>query len=257
MVAPNGVAYPSATYPSLSGKRVFVTGGATGIGAALVARFAREGAIVGFNDLAAEAGQALAAATANTQFVVADASDPAALAGSITSFAEQAGGLDVLVNNVANDVRHRIEEVTPAFWRSNLAVNLDPVFFATQAALPHLRAAGGGSVINFSSINIYIGPADIAVYTAAKAGIIGLTKSFARALGPDRIRVNAIVPGWVVTEKQKALWLTPDAEAAWRELCCLKDPLLPDDVAALALFLAADDSRMITAQALSVDAGRM
>lgn len=247
-----------ATYPSLRDKRAFVTGGATGIGAALVERFAANGAITGFNDLDEASGDALAVRLGDAvSFHAADASDPQALAASVAAFAERAGGIDILVNNVANDVRHKIEDVTPDFWRRNLAVNLDPVFFASQAALPHLRAAGGGSIVNLGSINAYLGPADIAVYTAAKAGIIGLTRSLARALGPDRIRVNALMPGWITTEKQKRLWLTPEAETAWRELCALKDPILPDDVAALALFLAADDSAMITGQELIIDAGRV
>lgn len=247
-----------ATYPSLRGKRVFITGGATGIGAALVERFAANGAATGFNDLDEGAGEALAGRLGDTvSFHPADASAPEALSASIAAFAERAGGIDVLVNNVANDVRHKIEDVTPDFWRRNIAVNLDPVFFASQAALPHLRAAGGGSIVNFGSINAYLGPADIAVYTAAKAGTIGLTRSLARAFGSDRIRVNALIPGWVTTEKQKRLWLTPEAEAAWRELCALKDPILPDDVAALALFLAADDSAMITGQEFVIDAGRV
>ncbi len=246
-----------ATYPSLAGKRVFITGGATGIGAALVERFAANGAATGFNDLDEVSGEALSKRLrSGVSFHPADASDPEALKASIAAFIEREGGLDVLVNNVANDVRHEVGEVTPEFWRRNLAVNLDPAFFAAQAALPHLRAAGGGSIVNFGSINAYLGPADIAVYTAAKAGILGLTRSLARAFGPERIRVNAIMPGWVTTEKQKRLWLTPQAEAAWRELCALKDPILPDDVAALALFLAADDSAMITGQEFVIDAGR-
>lgn len=245
-----------ARYPSLEGRKVFITGGATGIGAALVRAFSGNGAIVGFNDIDRAAGEALAR-DSGARFLPADASDPDALQASVNAFAHEAGELDALVNNVANDIRHEIGEVTPDFWRENLAVNLDPAFFASQAALAHLKAAGGGAIVNFGSINAYLGPADIAVYTAAKAGVVGLTRSLARAFGPDRIRVNALMPGWVSTDKQKRLWLTPEAEAAWRDQCALKDPILPEDVAALALFLTADDSAMITGQEFIIDAGRV
>lgn len=249
-----------AIYPSLRGKRVFITGGATGIGAALVAGFAAQGARVAFVDLARAAGEELAAALgqsgASVLFTPIDVTDTAALQGAITDAANALGGLDVLINNVANDKRHQTEDVSVDEWRRHLAINLDPTFFAAQTARPFLRAAGGGVILNFSSINALLGPSGMPAYVTAKAGILGLTKALAREFGGEGIRVNAILPGWVVTQRQLDLWLTPEAEAAWAELCCLKDRILPDDVMRLALFLCADDSRMITAQAFQIDAGR-
>ena len=244
-----------------TGKRVFVTGGATGIGAELVCQFAALGAGVAFNDINESAGEALAArlsqaAAAPILFLRADASDATALQESVADGAGKLGGLDALINNVANDQRETLDDITPETWRGNLAINLDPVMFASKAAVPYLKAAGGGAIVNFSSLNALLGPADLITYTTAKAGIIGLTKSLAEALGPDRIRVNAIIPGWVVTEKQRHLWLTPEAEAEWKAMCALKDDLRPEDVAHLAVFLASPLSRMITGQGFVIDAGR-
>ncbi len=249
-----------ARYPSLAGRRVFITGGATGIGAALVAAFAGQGAQVGHVDLAAGpaaaladdlAGQGLAA----PWFRAVDVTDVAALQAAIADFAAAAGGLDVLINNVANDTRHDPLATGPGQWRALMAVNLDAGFFAAQAAIPLLRA-GGGAIINFSSINALLGPAGMPAYVAAKSGIVGLTRALARQYGPDGIRVNAILPGWVVTDRQLDLWLTPEAEAEWMTQVALKQRILPADVAGLALFLAADDSRMITGQSLVIDGGR-
>lgn len=249
-----------ATYPSLAGRRVFITGGASGIGAALVAAFATQGAVVGHVDLAADAAAALAQAVVATGqpapwFRALDVTDTAALQAAIADFAATAGGLDVLINNVANDSRHDPLAVDEAGWRSLMAVNLDCGFFATQAALRLMPA--GGSIINFSSINALLGPAGMPAYVAAKSAIVGLTRALARQYGPQGVRVNCILPGWVVTDRQLALWLTPEAEAAWMEQVALKDRILPADVANLALFLAADDSRMITGQSLVIDGGRV
>jgi len=245
-----------ATYPSLAGRRVFITGGATGIGAALVTAFAVQGAVVGHVDLAADAAAALAdALPVAPWFRALDVTNTAALQAAIADFAAAAGGLDVLINNVANDSRHDPLTVDEARWRSLMAVNLDCGFFATQAAIRLMPA--GGSIINFSSINALLGPAGMPAYVAAKSAIVGLTKALARQYGPDAIRVNAILPGWVVTERQLALWLTPQAEAEWMEQLALKQRILPVDVANLALFLAADDSRMITGQAMVIDGGRV
>lgn len=247
----------SAAYPDLDGTGVFITGGATGIGAAMVAAFMRQGSRVVFNDINAASGEALAGRLGPTcHFLHADAADPSALQASVREGEHLTGGLQVLINNVANDQREDAADLTPDGWRKNLSINLDPVIFASQAALPAMAKRGKGSVINFSSLNALIGPADLPTYTAAKAGILGLTKSLARRYGRDGIRVNAIVPGWVSTEKQRQLWLTPEAEAQWKALCCLTDDLLPEDVANLALFLASDASRMITGQAHIIDGGR-
>lgn len=245
-----------ATYPSLAGRRVFITGGATGIGAALVTAFSAQGAVVGHVDIDAAAAQALAEQRAPAPwFRALDVTDTAALQAAIADFAASAGGLDVLINNVANDSRHDPLAVDEARWRSLMAVNLDCGFFATQAAIRLMPA--GGSIINFSSINALLGPAGMPAYVAAKSAIVGLTKALARQYGPDAIRLNAILPGWVVTQRQRDLWLTPQAEAEWMEQVALKQRILPEDVANLALFLAADDSRMITGQALVIDGGRV
>ncbi len=252
-----------ATYPSLAGRRVFITGGATGIGAALVAAFSEQGAIVGHCDLAAEAaealaGQIVAAGHASPWFRKVDVTDTPALQQAIGDFAAEAGGLDMLVNNVANDTRHDTLETSEAGWRQCMAVNLDCAFFAAQAAIPLMRAGGaGGAIVNFSSITALLGPGDMPGYVTAKAGLLGLTKALARQFGPDGIRVNAILPGWVVTQRQLDLWLTPEAEAEWMAQVCLKQRIEPRDAANLALFLAADDSRMITNQHFVIDAGRV
>jgi NAD(P)-dependent dehydrogenase (short-subunit alcohol dehydrogenase family) len=245
-----------ATYPSLAGRRVFITGGATGIGAALVTAFAAQGAVVGHVDLAADAAAALAdGLAAALWFRALDVTDTPALQAAIADYAAAAGGLDVLINNVANDSRHDPLSVDEARWRGLMAVNLDCGFYATQAAIRLMPA--GGSIINFSSINALLGPAGMPAYVAAKSAIVGLTKALARQYGPDGIRVNAILPGWVVTQRQLDLWLTPEAEADWMEQVALKQRILPEDVANLALFLAADDSRMITGQAMVIDGGRV
>lgn len=244
-----------ATYPSLRGRRVFVTGAASGIGAEFVRAFAGQGARVAFVDRLKEEGEALAAEL-NAWFRVCDVTEPGALDRAVTDAAEATGGLEVLINNVADDARHEAATLSDERWRALLAVNLDPVFVASRAAYPWLKRAGGGSIVNVSSINALLGPANLAAYDAAKGAVNALTKGLAREWGPDRIRVNALSPGWVITERQLQLWLTPEAEAEWMKLVCLPDRILPSDVADLALFLAADESRMITGQNLIVDGGR-
>lgn len=234
---------------------MFVTGGATGIGAAIVRAFARQGANVAFVDLLESEGQAVAA-EAGARFAICDVTEPGALAAAVADAGDALGGLDALVNNVANDARHDASTLSDEAWRAALAVNLDPAFIAARAAYPLIKAAGGGAIINLSSINAMLGPGDLVAYSAAKGGVNALTRSLARAWGGDRIRVNAIAPGWVVTERQLARWLTPQAEADWSKLVALPDRILPEDIAALALFLAADEGRMITGQVIAVDAGR-
>ena len=251
-----------ATYPSLARAKVFITGGATGIGAAMVTAFAEQGATVGHIDLAEEEAADLADAIADAGnvrpwFRRVDVTDVDALKASVADFANDAGGLDALVNNVANDTRHNPLETTPEAWRKCMAVNLDCTFFASQQAIELMRASGGGSIINFSSINAVLGPANMPGYVTAKAGLLGMTKALAREFGVDGIRVNTILPGWVVTQRQLDLWLTEEAEAEWMEQVCLKQRIEPRDAANLALFLAADDSRMITNQHFVIDGGRV
>jgi NAD(P)-dependent dehydrogenase (short-subunit alcohol dehydrogenase family) len=247
-----------ATYPSLDGRTVFITGGASGIGATFVVHFYAQGCNVAFVDLDEIAGRGMAAklGAERAWFRRCDVTDAEALQSAIRDAAAALGPITVLINNVANDTRQVAAEVTPESWRETLAVNLDPTFIASAAVYPMMRAAGGGAIVNLSSINALTGHADLAAYSAAKGAINSLTKSLAHAWGGDRIRVNALSPGWVVTARQMELWLTPEAEADWEKLTALKDRIDPDDIARAALFLAADDSRMITGQNLVVDAGR-
>lgn len=246
----------SADYPSLRGRGVFITGGASGIGAAMVRAFHVQGARVAFVDLAKRRGEALAAELPGAWFRACDVTDGAVLQTLVQEAAAALGGLQVLVNNVANDTRAEAASTTAEAWRASLAVNLDPAFLASVAAWPLIKAAGGGAILNLSSINALLGPAQLAAYSAAKGAINALTKALAREWGPDNIRVNAISPGWVVTERQLELWLTPEAEAAWMEQVALKRRILPQDIASLALFLASDDAAMITGQNLVIDGGR-
>lgn len=253
-----------ATYPSLAGRTVLVTGGATGIGAELVAQFAAQGARVAFVDVDEPAGTALAGSVGGSvagsgapapYFRVVDLRDPDALRAAVEEIGRELGPVGVLVNNAANDDRHTLDEVTPAYWDDKMAVNLRPQFFAIQAVAPMMRAAGGGSVVNFSSITWRGGFAGLPVYVTAKAAIEGLTRALARELGGDRIRVNCVVPGWIMTERQRRLWVTPEAEQQITASQCLPGRLVPADVARLVLWLAADDSRMCTGQSWVVDGG--
>jgi NAD(P)-dependent dehydrogenase (short-subunit alcohol dehydrogenase family) len=246
----------TATYPSLAGKSVFVTGGASGIGEALVDAFHGQGARVAFVDRAAEAGAALAARLAGTWFAACDVTDAAALQGALAQAAQAQGPIDILVNNVADDTRHVAAETSAQAWRARLAVNLDPTFIAATAVQPSMAARGGGVILNLSSINALLGPGGMPAYVAAKGAVNALTKALAREWGADGVRVNAISPGWVVTERQLELWLTPEAEAAWMEQTALKRRILPEDVARLALFLASGEAQAITGQNLIIDGGR-
>jgi NAD(P)-dependent dehydrogenase (short-subunit alcohol dehydrogenase family) len=245
-----------AAYPSLKDRTVFVTGGASGIGAAFVQAFHDQGAKVAFVDLDEAAGQALAGKLSASWFRRCDVTDADALQATIRDAAAALGPITVLINNVANDTREVAAEVTPEAWRKGLAVNLDPAFIAAAAVYPMMKAAGGGSIVNVSSINALLGPGELPTYSAAKGAINSLSKSLAHAWGPDRIRVNALSPGWVVTPRQLELWLTPEAEAEWSKLVALKDRIMPEDIARAALFLGSDDSHMMTGQNMVVDAGR-
>ncbi|MFT6955551.1 MAG: NAD(P)-dependent dehydrogenase (short-subunit alcohol dehydrogenase family) [Halieaceae bacterium] len=250
-----------ASYPSLAGKAVFISGGATGIGAALVEAFHRQNAKVGFVDLDSKAAEGLQrdllTKTGNEPwFCNVDVSDVPALREAIDAATKVLGPISILINNVANDDRHSPESVTEEFWQQSMAVNLDATFFACQRVFEGMKTEGGGSIINFSSINALLGPSNMPGYVTAKAGLIGMTKALARDYGDAGVRVNAILPGWVVTERQLDTWLTPEAESAWMEQVALKTRLLPQDVANLALFLAAGDSSMITGQSLTIDGGR-
>jgi NAD(P)-dependent dehydrogenase (short-subunit alcohol dehydrogenase family) len=249
-----------AQYPSLRGRRVLITGGASGIGESFVTLFAQQGAQVSFLDIQDQAATELAtqveaAGHPKPIYHDCDMTDVEAVRQSVAAAIDAMQGLDVLINNAGNDRRHTIEEVTPELWDRLMAVNLRHQFFATQVALPALRQSAAPAVINMSSIAWMIPSTGLPVYVTAKAGIIGLTRTLAHELGKDNIRVNAILPGAIVTEKQRRLVLTPEYSAQILASQSLKRHLFPEEVARLALFLAADDSSGITGQSYVVDAG--
>lgn len=249
-----------AQYPSLRDRTILITGGASGIGSALVEEFALQGSKVAFLDIAsAEAEkliQYLDVRVAHRPFFVrCDITDIDALKSSIEKVRERFGPIRVLVNNAANDDRHQTNEVTAEYWDSRMNVNLRHHFFTIQAVNAGMASSGGGSIVNMSSIAWMIPSTGLPAYVTAKAGIVGLTRAMAHELGPSNIRVNCVLPGAVLTERQKKLWWSPTYEAEIMGRQALKQPLLPSDVARMVLFLAADDSRAITNQSFIVDAG--
>lgn len=245
--------YDSVRYRSLDGRRVLVTGGASGIGAEIVRAFAAQGAAVAFLDVDASAGAAVAAQT-GARFLLCDVTDTEALRAAIAA-AEADGPLGVLVNNAGKDDRHALADVTPDSWRRALALNLDHQFFASQAVAPGMAAAGGGSIVMLGSVSWMRGRPGLVGYTTAKAAINGLTRTLSRELGASGIRVNCIVPGAIVTERQRALWLTPELDAEFLALQALKFRLEPGHVARLALYLGSDESAGSTGANFLVDAG--
>ncbi|PXW77673.1 D-xylose dehydrogenase [Blastomonas natatoria] len=244
----------AAIYPSLAGKRVLVTGGASGIGAALVERFAEQGARIAFLDVDDVAGEALAARLPDASYRHCDLREIDLLRSCLTDVQDQLGGIDILLNNAANDDRHGIMDVTPDYWEERMATNLRHLFFAAQTVVPAMRSAGGGAIINFGSISWHLGLPELVLYQTAKAAIEGMTRGMARELGRDNIRVTTIVPGNVQTPRQQK-WYSPEAEAEIVAAQCLSERIQPVDVAALALFLASDDGRMCTGHEYFVDAG--
>jgi NAD(P)-dependent dehydrogenase (short-subunit alcohol dehydrogenase family) len=250
-----------AVYPSLRGRTAFVSGGASGLGAEFVEQLAGQGTAVGFVDVDVERGRALerrlADAGAAVRFLPCDVREVPALQAAIATVAEELGTVRVLVNNAANDHRDRVADMDEALWDDRIAVNVRHHFFATQAVAPGMRDAGGGSVINLGSISAHIDLMDLPGYITAKAGVEGLTRTLAREYGPWAVRVNCIIPGWIMTEKQLTEWVTPEAEASIARNQCLPQKLYPDDVARMLLWLAADDSRSCTAQRWIVDGGWM
>jgi NAD(P)-dependent dehydrogenase (short-subunit alcohol dehydrogenase family) len=239
---------------------VFVTGGGSGIGASIVEHFCAQDAQVVFVDIDDAASIALvervrASGQRAPRYERCDLRDVAALQAVIRRVGNELGPITALVNNAANDQRHRTEDVTIDYWNDRIAVNLRHQFFAAQAVHPQMKAAGGGSIVNFGSISWMNAQGGMNAYTTAKAAVHGMTRGLARDFGPDRIRVNTVVPGWVLTERQIALWLDADGERQLFESQCLKEKLYPPDVARMVLWLAAADSRMCTAQNFIVDAG--
>jgi NAD(P)-dependent dehydrogenase (short-subunit alcohol dehydrogenase family) len=249
-----------AIYPSLKDKVVFVSGGGTGIGAAVVEGFVRQGCKIGFVDIDQDASdklvQRLKGPGRHTPyFIRCDVRDIGQLRDAIATVQKELGDIGVLVNNAARDDRHKIEDVTVEFWDERIAVNLRHQFFAAQAVIDQMKRLGGGSIINFGSISWMTATGGMPAYTTSKAAIHGLTRGLARDLGPFNIRVNTVSPGWVMTERQLKLWVTPEGERQMDAMQCLKGRLQPEDLANMVLFLAADDGRMCTSQNFVVDAG--
>ena len=248
-----------AVYPSLKDAVVFITGGASGIGAEIVRAFAAQGSRVGFVDIDAGRGEALAGELqrqgATLRFEACDLRDVEDLRRAFAALEAALGPATVLVNNAARDDRHPWQEVTPAYYDERIAVNLRHMLFAIQVVAPGMIAAGKGSIINFGSNSWWEATGGMPVYTSAKAAVHGMTRSFARDLGPHRIRVNTVVPGWVMTERQKELWATPEALERHRRRQCLPDLIEPVYLARMVLFLASDDAAMCTANNYMVEAG--
>jgi NAD(P)-dependent dehydrogenase (short-subunit alcohol dehydrogenase family) len=258
-------AFVYATYPDLAGKRVVITGGGSGIGAELTTAFAGQGARVYFLDIAEEASRALEASLAARvgqdgiqhapRFYPCDLTDLDALAATMARIEQDIGTVQVLLNNAANDKRHTVEEVSPQYWDDSLAVNLRHQFFCAQAVAPGMKAAGTGVILNFGSISWYLALGNLTLYMTAKAAIEGLTRGLARDLGADGIRVNCVIPGSVRTERQMTLWYSPEAEQQILNAQCLPQRVEPEDVAALALFLASDNAGRCSGRDYFVDAG--
>lgn len=249
----------TAIYPDLEGKVVVVTGGGSGIGAEIVRHFARQKASVGFLDIADAPSRALsdelAGAGTPVRFVHADVTDIPALKGAIGTIREALGPVDVLVNNAAHDERRPTEDVTEAYWDGRIAVNLKHQFFAAQDVLPDMKAKRSGVIVNLGSTSWMIGQGGMAAYTAAKSGVIGLTRSLARDYGRYGVRVNAVAPGWIMTERQVSLWVTPETEQDLYERQCLKRKLYPPDIARFIVFLASEEAGACTSQHYVVDGG--
>ena len=251
----------STQYQDLTNKVIFITGGASGIGAAMVEAFARQHAKVAFIDIDQQAADRLKQKLTQYDltsiwFRAVDATDSESLQLAIRDVAKHFGRFDVLINNVANDARQDVETISAHDWHKCMQINLDPAFFASQAAYTQMKLQHWGSIINFSSITALLGSQQMTGYVTAKAGLIGMTRSLSREFGEAGIRVNAILPGWVATEKQLASWLTEQEEQKWTDAMALKRRITPEDVAKLALFLASDNSELITGQCINIDGGR-
>lgn len=247
-----------AQFRDLQNTSVFITGGGSGIGASLTEGFLRQGAKVAFvgRSDAREFVDEMAEATGNRPlFIQCDITDVSRLQAAVSQAAEAHGVVRVLVNNAANDQRHETLAIDESFWDWSQSINLKAYFFACQAVIPGMQAAGGGSIVNFSSISYMMGNAGYPSYTTANAGITGMTRSLAREFGPDNIRVNCLAPGWVLTQKQLDKWASPEALSAHLDRQCIKEHLAPDDIVGTTLFMASDLSRMMTGQLLAVDGG--
>jgi D-xylose 1-dehydrogenase len=248
-----------AVYPSLKGRTVLVTGGASGIGEAAVTHFAAQGSKVGFLDIDEKAGRALAAKLRRKKqkvhFEHCDVTDIAALQAAIEAVRGALGPITILVNNAAHDERHKLEDITPEYFDDRIRVNLKHQLFCIQAVVPDMKMAGNGAIINMGSTSWMMGLRNLPVYTAAKAGVLGMTRGLARELGPFNIRINCFAPGWIMTKRQLEFWVTPEADAEREAGQCLKRRLYPDDMARAILFLASDEASAATNQNFVFDGG--
>ena len=249
-----------AKYGSLQGKRVFITGGGSGIGESLVAEFAAQGALVAFVDIAVEASEALCRRLAEAGLTAplfrhCDITDIPSLQAVMAELADKLGDFDILVNNAANDQRHQAQDVTLEYWNERIAINQRPMFFTCQAVFEGMKRQGGGSIINVSSISWHMKSGGYPVYATTKAAVVGLTRGLARDYGAHNIRVNTVTPGWVMTQRQIELWVDEAAEVEIKKSQCLPSKLMPQDIAAMVLFLASDDGAMCSSQEFIVDAG--
>ncbi|WP_338680384.1 SDR family oxidoreductase [Janthinobacterium sp. TB1-E2] len=249
-----------AKYGSLQGKRVFITGGGSGIGESLVAEFAAQGALVAFVDIAVEASEALCRRLAEAGLTApifrhCDITDIPSLQAIMAELADKLGDFDILVNNAANDQRHQAQDVTLEYWNERIAINQRPMFFTCQAVFEGMKRKGGGSIINVSSISWHMKSGGYPVYATTKAAVVGLTRGLARDFGAHNIRVNTVTPGWVMTQRQIDLWVDDAAEVEIKKSQCLPSKLMPQDIAAMVLFLASDDGAMCSSQEFIVDAG--
>lgn len=251
----------SPIFPDLQDSVVFITGGGSGIGAGFVSAFAAQGAKVAFVSLTPEPAEKLCSEIAQAGhhqplFIPCDIRDIDALQNAITQTEAEVGSIDVLINNAARDDRHQLEDFSASDWDDSINTNLRPHFFTAQSVAKSMKEKGGGSIINVGSNSALLGLSSYPTYVAAKAAIMGLSKALARELGTDNIRVNTLIPGWVMTERQKKLWATPEAVAECLDQQCLKSMISEDDVSNLALFLGSSASKMITGQSMIIDAGR-
>ena len=244
-----------ATYADLADRHILVTGGGSGIGASLVEHFAAQGARVSFLDIAVDSSKALSAKHDNVAFERADLTDIPAVHEAIATLREKFGPVGGVVNNAAHDERHALEGVTVEYWDARMAVNLRHQFFVTQAVADDLKADGNGTIVNMGSTSWMLGQGGMAAYTAAKSAVLGLTRSLARDLGPYGVRANSIAPGWIMTERQREKWVTPEALSDTLDRQCLKRELKPEDIAGLALFLSSRASAGCTAQDFVCDGG--
>ena len=249
-----------AKYGSLQGKRVLITGGGSGIGESLVAEFAAQGALVAFVDIAVEASEALCRRLAEAGLTApifrhCDITDIPSLQAVMAELADKLGDFDILVNNAANDQRHQAQDVTLEYWNERIAINQRPMFFTCQAVFEGMKRQGGGSIINVSSISWHMKSGGYPVYATTKAAVVGLTRGLARDFGAHNIRVNTVTPGWVMTQRQIDLWVDDAAEVEIKKSQCLPSKLMPQDIAAMVLFLASDDGAMCSSQEFIVDAG--